>query len=283
MKATTSTGISRIGLPGSRHNTWLGQILSVILRENRREAVALLPSGEACDLAIDMDGHGLPHHTGKLVRRSPDVDTGIPDPNQWHFSSDAIVWRGASVRHGLLVAVQAGRAFVLTPVRELALPEGMIDFVLAAVATSQALGIEPQGIRCGLEAWRKGFERLKLAGERQGVQIWDDSRCDSDFELMQALQTFERKVTLVSGGPDFGSTIDPELLRHFANRVFLLPGTPVSLVRSWGLALQATLVTDLREALQLSLDRTSAGGAVLVAPACRHGQELSNQVMEAIG
>jgi len=193
------------------------------------------------------------------------------------------VWRGASVRHGLLVAVQAGRAFVLTPVRELALPEGMIDFVLAAVATSQALGIEPQGIRRGLDAWRKGFERLKLAGERQGVQIWDDSRCDSDIELMQALQTFERKVTLVTGGSDFQSSIDPELLRHFANRVFLLPGTPANLVRSWTLALQATLTSDLREAVQLGLDRTSAGGAVLIAPACSSGQELSHKVMEAIG
>jgi UDP-N-acetylmuramoylalanine-D-glutamate ligase len=283
VRASTSTGISRIGLPGSRHNTWLGQILSVILRENKREGVALLPAGEVCDLAIDMDGHGLPHHSGKLVRRSPDVDTGIPDPNQWHFSPDAIVWRGASVRHGLLVAVQAGRAFVLTPVRELALPEGMIDFVLAAVATSQALGIEPQGIRRGLDAWRKGFERLKLAGERQGVQIWDDSRCDSDIELMQALQTFERKVTLVTGGSDFQSSIDPELLRHFANRVFLLPGTPANLVRSWTLALQATLASDLREAVQLGLDRTSAGGAVLIAPACSSGQELSHLVMEAIG
>jgi UDP-N-acetylmuramoylalanine-D-glutamate ligase len=212
----------------------------------------------------------------------PHAGDKLPDPDQWQYSAESVVWRGASVRHGLLVTVQSGRAFVLAPLRELALPEGMTEIVLAAVAAALACSVAPQSIRRGLETWRSRFDRLELCGERHGVQVWIDHACTDEAALEQALDAFERKVTLVVGGPSFRSPVDLDLVRTRTNRVLMLPGTPMSTLRLWEAALQASPTSDLREALHLGIERTSVGGALLVAPGCVQGQELVLKLGEAM-
>lgn len=272
MSVATQCGISRIGIPVGARSAWLAQLLDSLLAERQGLDVEIVAGLEGCDLAIELEGQAFPEHQGKRVR--PYAGEKLPDPDQWHYSADSVVWRGASVRHGLLVAVQAGRAFVLAPVRDLALPEGLIEIVLAAVAAAQACGVTPQAIRRGLEAWRSQFDRLELCGDRLGVQIWSDNACPDEGALLQALEAFERKVTLVTGGPGFQPQLDLEAIRSRTNRVLMLPGTPMSTLRLWEIALQAEPTLDLAEALHLGVDRTSVGGVLLVAPGCVQGQEL---------
>ncbi|MEN9354700.1 MAG: hypothetical protein RL318_2025, partial [Fibrobacterota bacterium] len=194
----------------------------------------------------------------------------------------AVVWRGASIRHGLLVVVQAGRAFVLSPVRELALPDGLTEIVLAAVAAAQACGVTPQAIRRGLEAWRAQFDRLEHCGDRLGVQIWSDNACSEPSAMLESLEAFERKVTLVAGGPGFQSMLDLEQIGARTNRVLMLPGTPMAALKLWEASLQAVPTSSMKEALQLGVERTSVGGVLLVAPGCVQGQELVRKLGEAL-
>jgi len=280
VSVATSCGISRIGIPVGSRSSWLAQLLDCLLAERTGLDVEVVAGVEGCDLAIELDGHVFPGHQGKRVR--PFAGEKLPDPNQWHYSADSVVWRGASIRHGLLVVVQAGRAFVLSPLRELALPEGLTEIVLAAVAAAQACGVAPQAIRRGLETWRAQFDRLEHNGDRHGVQIWSDNACVDGASLLQALDAFERKVTLVAGGPGFQPMMDLEQVRTRVNRVLMLPGTPMSALKLWEVALQAVPTSDLREALILGVERTSVGGVLLVAPGCVQGQELVHKFGEAL-
>ncbi len=282
MRTATLSAIASIGLPTGPYASWFRDIVAAVLRQNSRTGVEFVPCGRASDLAVDMDGLGLPAHQGKVVRLCLDGETGLPDPGRWYFSPSSIVWRGASVRHGLLVAVQKGRAFVLSPLRSLGLPEGMVNVVLAAVATCLALDIEPSGIRDGFMAWRQDFSRLRRRGERLGVSAWDDSAGRSGTELLQALRAFDRKVTLVTGGPDFQPSFDPEMVRAYANRVFLLPGTPEATARIWETLAQAEMTASAREALHLGLERTAAGGELLVSPGCAAREDLYSLLMEEL-
>jgi UDP-N-acetylmuramoylalanine-D-glutamate ligase len=274
VKTACLTGAASVGIPLGRNSRWLQEILETILRENGRQDVRLVMDGGACDLAIDLEGDGLPSHQGKRVRLCREEDC-VPDPDEWQFSPETIVWRGASVRHGLMVVVQAGRAFVLSPLRELGIPEGVVEVALAAVAAAQALGVEPTGIRDGLLTWRKAFARLRPCGERLGVRAWDDSSCQDEYETLRALRCFDRKVTLVAGGPDFDPDFDPETVLAHANRIFLLPETPLAVRRMWETVLQAQTAKSAREAVRLGLDRTSAGGTLLVSPGSRTAENLS--------
>lgn len=280
MSTAVSCGIARIGIPVSARSGWLSQLLDCMLAERRGLDVEVVSGVEGCDLAIELEGHCFPEHQGKRVR--PFAGEKLADPNLWHYSPDAIVWRGASVRHGLLVVVQAGRAFVLAPVRELALPDGLTEIVLAAVAAAQACGVTPQSIRRGLEIWRSQFDRLERCGDRLGVQIWSDNACSEPSAMLESLDAFERKVTLVAGGPGFQSMIDLEQIGARTNRVLMLPGTPMSALKLWEAALQAVPTLSLKEALQLGVERTSVGGILLVAPGCVQGQELVQRIGEAL-
>ena len=282
MKTANLTGTASVGIPLGHNSQWLQEILETILRENGRQGIRFVTDGSPCDLAIDLEGDGLPTHQGKRVRLCREEEDCVPNPDEWQFSPETIVWRGASLRHGLMVVVQAGRAFVLSPLRELGIPDGMVDIVLAAVATAQALGVEPTGIRTGLLSWRKEFSRLRSRGERLGVRAWDDSFCQDEYEMLRALRCFNRKVTLVVGGPDFDPDFDPETVLAHSNRILLLPETPLAVRRMWETVLQAQTAKNARDAIRLGLDRTSAGGTLLVSPGSRTTENLAEILSQEI-
>jgi UDP-N-acetylmuramoylalanine-D-glutamate ligase len=275
-----ATKVTTVGILPCERADWVREILAAVLAQSLRPELRLVVGEGEEGFVVDLDGTAT-RREGTLVRPLPDVVPSVPDPDQWYFSADTVVWRGASVRYGLVVAIQAGRAFVLAPLRELELPEGLVECVLAAVAAAQALGIDPQAIRSGLSAWRKGFRRLRLVGEFQGVRIWDDRACRSGEELRRSLAAFGRKVTLISGGEDFLGDVETDFVRLHANRVLLFPGTPTQVQRLWGAALQAASTDEAREALILGLERTSVGGSLLIAPGCPSGGPYLPSLEEA--
>ncbi|HQF55773.1 MAG TPA: hypothetical protein PK208_11715, partial [Fibrobacteria bacterium] len=87
--------------------------------------------------AIRPDALGIPGVRSEEAR-------GVPGESvlDWSWSIDNPVWKGAYLRHGLLIAADEGRAHVLGPVRNLRIPGSRhLEAVLPAIAAALSWGI----------------------------------------------------------------------------------------------------------------------------------------------
>jgi UDP-N-acetylmuramoylalanine-D-glutamate ligase len=227
-----------------------------------------LPAG--CDFLLEAgvarpDADGL-HGVRQVIEPVAPGNNSL----EWSWSWDRPVWRGAYLRHGLLVAADRGHAHVMGSVRNLRIPGAqMLEAILPAVSAALSWGVEPRRIREILFAWTGAEHNVQWAGERDGVTVFDDSSCCTADGLARSLEAFDVRVTLVTGGVDFRAGFDLlERIRNRASRVVLLPGTPEWVCTAWGRIVDAALVTDLSAAARVSLERTSPGGIVLYSPGC---------------
>ena len=188
----------------------------------------------------------------------------------WSWSLDRPVWKGAYLRHGLLIAANEGRAHVLGPVRNLRIP-GMrhLEAVLPAVAAALSWGIDPKVLRELVFSWTGPAHSLQWAGLNRGISMFDDGACCTSEGLARALSVFDQKVTLVTGGPGFHAGFELlERVRSGTSRIVLLPGTPDWIVSAWSQLSDVRRAADLKTAAVLALECTPAGGQVLFSPGC---------------
>jgi len=188
----------------------------------------------------------------------------------WSWSVERPVWRGAYVRHGLIVAADCGRAHVLGPVRSLRIPGSRhVEAVLPAVAAALSWGIEPRALRDALFSWTGPEHMLQWCGEAGGVTLFDDAATCTAEGLDRALDAFDQKTTLVTGGLGFHAGFELlDKIRSRTSRVVLLPGTPEWVATTWGRLADAVVAVDLADAALEARERTLAGGQVLFCPAC---------------
>ena len=96
----------------------------------------------------------------------------------WSWSLDRPVWKGAYLRHGLLIAANEGRAHVLGPVRNLRIPGTRhLEAVLPAVAAALSWGVDPKTLRELVFSWTGPSHTLQWAGHNRGITLFDDGSC----------------------------------------------------------------------------------------------------------
>lgn len=250
-----------------------------LLRRLAAEASNLGRAPEVIELA---EGRSLPASCDCLVEAGEvrPGDAGVPGvrqdlsqtetPLDWSWSMERPVWRGAYIRHGLIVAADCGRAHVLGPVRSLRIPGTRhIEAVLPAVAAALSWGIEPKAVRESLFSWTGPEHLLQWMGEAGGVVLFDDAATCTADGLDRALEAFDQKVTLVTGGQGFHAGFELlDKIRSKTSRVILLPGTPGWVATTWGRLADAVVCLDLADAALEARERTLAGGQVLFCPGC---------------
>lgn len=186
----------------------------------------------------------------------------------WSWSIDKPVWKGAYLRHGLLIAANEGRAHVLGPVRNLRIPGTRhLEAVLPAVAAALSWGVDPKTLRELVYSWTGPAHSLQWAGFNRGIALFDDGSCCTSEGLARSLSVFDQKVTLVTGGPGFHAGFELlERVRGGTSRIVLLPGTPEWIVSAWSQLSDVRRAADLKTAASIGLECTPAGGQILFSP-----------------
>ncbi|HNY30647.1 MAG TPA: hypothetical protein PKO15_07155 [Fibrobacteria bacterium] len=187
---------------------------------------------------------------------------------EWTWSLDKPVWKGAYLRHGLVIAADEGRAHVLGPAKNLRIPGvGHLQAVLPAIAAALSWGVEPRALREIVFGWTGPAHSVQWAGLHRGATLFDDGACCTSEGLARALSFFDQKVTLVAGGEGFHAGF--ELLDNVckgAGRIVLLPGTPAWIRQAWSSLSDVREATDLSHAAHSALECTPAGGQILYCP-----------------
>lgn len=211
----------------------------------------------------------------------------------WSWSVDRPVWRGAYLRHGLLIGADEGRAHVLGPVRNLRIPgRRHLEVVLPAVAAAMSWGVDPKTLRESVFSWVGPSHSLQWAGQNRGTTLFDDSASCTSEGLSRSLAAFDHPVTLVTGGEGFHAGFELfDAIRASALRVVLLPGTPEWIWTAWSRLADVRTCSDLAGAAALSLECTPAGGQVLFSPGsfprgdghgvARRGQAFTEEFLDA--
>lgn len=189
---------------------------------------------------------------------------------EWSWSMDRPVWKGAYLRHGLVIAADEGRAHVLGPVRNLRIPGQVhLQAVLPAIAAALSWGVDPRAIRELVFSWTGPSHCVEWAGVHRGATLFDDGSCCTSEGLGRALSFFDQKITLVVGGSAFHAGFELlDAVRAVCSRVVLLPGTPAWIRQAWASLPDVREATDLAQAARVALECTPAGGQVLFCPAC---------------
>ncbi|MCB9496988.1 MAG: hypothetical protein H6686_08920 [Fibrobacteria bacterium] len=248
----------------------------------RRLTSEALGAGRAPEILEVAEGRALPASCDCLVETAGTrpTDLGMPGVRQddglveasldWAWSVDRPVWRGAYIRHGLIVAADCGRAHVLGPVRALRIPGVRhVQAVLPAVAAALSWGVDPRALREPLFSWTGPEHMLQWRGEIGGVALFDDAASCTAEGLDRALDSFDQRLTLVTGGLGFHAGFELlDKIRSRSSRVVLLPGTPNWVATTWGRLADAVTCLDLADAALEARDRTLAGGQVLFCPGC---------------
>ncbi|GBD97391.1 UDP-N-acetylmuramoylalanine--D-glutamate ligase [bacterium BMS3Abin06] len=129
---------------------------------------------------------------------------------------------------------------------------------------------------CSYEAVKKvlrdfpGLEhRLEFAGEVNGVKFINDSKGTNAGAVAKSLEGFEN-VFLIMGGMDKGSdfSVLRNLIRKKVKLLILLGEAKEKIAQAIGGAAEIRKVRDLKEAINLSISKASAGDVVLLSPGC---------------
>jgi UDP-N-acetylmuramoylalanine--D-glutamate ligase len=188
------------------------------------------------------------------------------------FSRRREVARGVLVRDGWIVARLGPEAEPVIPLEEIAL-RGVhnVENALAATACARWLGVPPAVIRAGIAAFRAVAHRIEFVRELDGVAYYNDSKGTNVESTIKALESFHEPVVLIAGGKGKGQDFAP-LARAARGRVILavLIGEDAPRIARAleGEGLAVGRAASLAAALETARGKATAGGAVLLSPAC---------------
>ena len=147
---------------------------------------------------------------------------------------------------------------------------------LTAIAVCEAIGLDADTIRTGLQSYRALPHRMAHVADVNGVAYVDDSKATNPDSTAPALNAFKRIHWIVGGlaksddldacGPGFGNVVHAYTIGTAAERFaeLLAPDLPV------------TIANTLDEAVKLAATAAKAGDTVLLSPACASFDQFSD-------
>lgn len=304
-KFAAESGATVVGVTGTRgkstvthmiHHALVAAGKSAHLGGNIRgvSTLALLPEIQAGDfLVLELDSWQLQGFGYLSISPTVAVFTNLQTDHQnyypdmeSYFDDKANIFRFQKKGDSLIATpelaekitqVGAGeeayRTHVETPAPiewKLGMPgeHNRVNAALAAAAL-EALGLNGDEIRSGLESFGGVEGRLQFIREVGGVKIYNDNNAttpQATIAALQALDTGRKNIVLLMGGADKGLPID-DLLAQIdvsCKEVVLLAGTGSDQIfekKAW------YRYDDLEMAVQAALGRASEGDVLLFSPA----------------
>jgi len=120
--------------------------------------------------------------------------------------------------------------------------------------------------------------RMQLVRQLNGVAWYNDSKGTNVGSVMKSLAGFPAGVTLIAGGVDKGG--DYRILRPLIDQkvdhLLLLGAAASKMASELAGCCEIRMVADLEVAVQQAAEITSAGGTVLLSPACSSFDMFAN-------
>ncbi|MGN5374390.1 UDP-N-acetylmuramoyl-L-alanine--D-glutamate ligase [Sphingomonas hankookensis] len=147
---------------------------------------------------------------------------------------------------------------------------------LTAIAVCEALGLDPDTIRAGLQTYRALPHRMAHVADVNGVAYVDDSKATNPDSTAPALNAFARIHWIVGGlaksddleacRPGFGNVVHAYTIGTAAERFAALLGADMPV----------TIANTLDEAVKLAATAARPGDTVLLSPACASFDQFSD-------
>lgn len=119
------------------------------------------------------------------------------------FGQAGMQGTGATVRDGQAGLLRGERFEPVLPVADIPLLGAHnLENVLAALATTDLLGVAPATMAAAVRTFQPAAHRLQTVGEYEGVRYVDDSIATSPARAQVALQAMSAPVVLIAGGRD---------------------------------------------------------------------------------
>lgn len=220
-----------------------------IFEHQRPEDLALTRQDDPA-MAADAPGTGRRAHFG------------------WRAPEGPGAWCGPD---GLLRLRDAdGSEVPLVHRRELKIPgDHNVENALAAAVLARHGGATLEGIRAGLRSYPGLAHRMVLCGERNGVQVYNDSKGTNVDATLTGIRALPGPLVLLLGGEDKGSSYAPlraALDGKLRTLIFLGDAIP-QLERDLG-DLPHRAIWAFDEAVAAALAAARPGDQVLLSPAC---------------
>jgi len=119
----------------------------------------------------------------------------------------------------------------------------------------------------------KGFpgleHRLEFVCEIDGVSFINDSKGTNAGAVVKSLESLQNVVLIMGGRDKDGDfTVLKDLIKERVKALILLGEAKEKIAGTIGEVTETILVKDLKEAVKLSMSKTSAGDVVLLSPGC---------------
>lgn len=192
----------------------------------------------------------------------------------WFSGADAVD-DGAYATGGDILVARGGRAVRVCGVDELLIPgRHNVMNALAACAAAAALGLPPAAIAAALRAFPGVEHRIEFVDVVDGIRYLNDSKGTNPDATMRAVEAMSRPTVIILGGQEKDTPFEEMaafikasgLIRH----AVVMGETADSIarcLRAAGFA-RITRADSLEDAVLAARDFSTAGGAVLLSPAC---------------
>lgn len=144
------------------------------------------------------------------------------------------------------------------------------DNAAMAAAAAMALGIGINAIAAGLTSFTPLEHRLELAGEKDGVQYYNDSKSTTAESVLVAVTSFSDNVHLIAGGKDKGcdfSVVTDALLRSVKS-ICLIGEAADRMAYEWRSFTPMFRAGSLDEAVAICRKNAVQGDVVVMSPGC---------------
>jgi len=144
-----------------------------------------------------------------------------------------------------------------------------LENIMAAVACALLLGCRPDETFETILCFEALHHRMEFVREIAGVSYYEDSKATNVGSVEKALESFT-EITLIAGGKDKGGSYAPlaPLVRERVRHLVLIGEAAGRMERELGELTDTRRAATMEDAVRISAEITTAGGTVLMSPAC---------------
>ncbi len=169
-----------------------------------------------------------------------------------------------------------------------------IENLMAVVLAGEALRIDPNVIQQTISECKGLPHRLQLAGKKNGIRFYNDSKATNIDAAVRAIGSFDGPVILIAGGRHKGSDYEPlvEAAKDNVKHAIFMGESRDLLATAFNGRIPYTLAENMKEAVAIAFKEAANGDSVLLAPACasfdmyssyaHRGETFNNAVRELV-
>ena len=145
-----------------------------------------------------------------------------------------------------------------------------IENLMAVALAGEALRIDPEVIQKTIGECKGLPHRLQLAGKKNGISFFNDSKATNIDAAIRAIKSFDGPLILIAGGRHKGADYDPlvEAAKKNVKYAIFIGESRDLLATAFEGRIPYTLAKDMKEAVAMAFKEAVNGDSILLAPAC---------------